>query len=49
MKAYWGSVGIAPRILGLGANGDEWTASRPGRFTHGERAYISLTFVAFIL
>jgi hypothetical protein len=35
MKAYWGSVGIAPRILDLGTR---WrSASRPGRFTPKER------------
>jgi hypothetical protein len=37
MKGYWGSGGIAPRILDLG-NGCEWSASRPGHFTPGERA-----------
>jgi len=33
MKTYWGSGYIAPRILELGNNGNEWSASRPGRFT----------------
>jgi hypothetical protein len=37
MKAYWGSGGIAPRILDLGTlDGGEWLASRPGRFTPRE-------------
>jgi hypothetical protein len=34
MKTYWGSGGIAPRILDLGTRyGGEWSASRTGRFT----------------
>jgi hypothetical protein len=33
MKTYWGSGGIAPRILDLTLDGDEWSTSRPGRFT----------------
>jgi hypothetical protein len=37
MKTYWGSGGIAPRILGI-ATKWEWSASRPGRFTPRERA-----------
>jgi hypothetical protein len=35
MKVYWGSGGIAPHIL---RPGGEWSASRLGRFTPGERA-----------
>jgi len=31
----WGSEGIAPHLLNLGTNGDEWSASRPGRYTIG--------------
>jgi hypothetical protein len=39
MKAYWGSGGIAPlNSLASALNGDEWLASRPGRFTPKERA-----------
>jgi hypothetical protein len=38
MKAYWGSGGIAPRILTSAQDGGEWSASRPGRFTPWERA-----------
>jgi hypothetical protein len=38
MKTYWGSGGIAPRILDLGLDGGEWSVSRPGRFTPRERA-----------
>jgi hypothetical protein len=38
MKAYWGSGGITPRILNLGTNADEWSASPPGSFTTRERA-----------
>jgi hypothetical protein len=34
MKVYWGSGGIAPRILDRG----EWSASRPGRFSPRARA-----------
>jgi hypothetical protein len=33
MKAYWGSEGITPRIIDLGIDGGEWSASRIGRFT----------------
>jgi hypothetical protein len=33
-----GSGGIAPCIVNFGARGGEWLASRPGRFTPGERA-----------
>jgi hypothetical protein len=38
MKTHWGSGGIAPRILDLGTRWDEWSDSRPGRFTPRERA-----------
>jgi len=38
MEACWGSEGIAPRILDLGTRCSEWSASRPGRFIHRERA-----------
>jgi hypothetical protein len=33
MKTYWGS-GSTPSALG----GDEWSATRPGRFTPGEKS-----------
>jgi hypothetical protein len=39
MRAYWGSGGIAPRILDLGTTGHECSASRPVRFTPRERAH----------
>jgi hypothetical protein len=39
VKAYWGSGGIAPRILWpRQLDGGEWSASRPCRFDAGERA-----------
>jgi hypothetical protein len=38
MKAYWGSGGIAHAFLTSALDGGEWSASRPGRFTHWERA-----------
>jgi hypothetical protein len=38
MKAYWGSVCISPRVLNLGTDGGEWSASRLGRFTPREEA-----------
>jgi hypothetical protein len=38
IKAYWGSAGIAPRILTSVLDGVEWSASRPGRFIPRERA-----------
>jgi hypothetical protein len=39
MKAYWGSGGIAPRILLTSAlDRGEWSASRPCRFTPREGA-----------
>jgi hypothetical protein len=33
-----GSGGIAPLFLTLALDGGEWSASRPDRFTPGERA-----------
>jgi hypothetical protein len=36
MKTHWGIGGIPPRILDL--DGDEWSASHPGRFTVTEKA-----------
>jgi hypothetical protein len=30
-KTYWGSGGIAPRILNLRTCGGKWSVSRPGR------------------
>jgi hypothetical protein len=36
MKAYWGMELHA--FLTSGLDGGEWSASRPGRFTPGERA-----------
>jgi hypothetical protein len=38
MEGYWGSGAIASRILNLGARWGELSASRPGRFAHGEIA-----------
>jgi hypothetical protein len=38
MKTYWESGGIAPRIHYFGTRRGEWSASRTGRFTPGERA-----------
>jgi hypothetical protein len=39
MKAYWGSVGVAPtHSLASALDGSVWSASRPGRFTLRERA-----------
>jgi hypothetical protein len=38
MKTYWGSGGIAPRILDLGTRWRSVSVSRPSRFTPGERA-----------
>jgi len=38
MEAYWGSGGIAPRILTSVLDGCEWSPSRSGRFTPRERA-----------
>jgi hypothetical protein len=40
MKSYWGSGGIALRILDLDTRW-EWSASRPGRFTPRERAPVT--------
>jgi hypothetical protein len=33
-----GSGGIVPQFLTLALDGGEWSVSRPGRFTPGERA-----------
>jgi hypothetical protein len=38
MKTYWGSGGIAPRILTSALDEGEWSASRSGCFTSTERA-----------
>jgi hypothetical protein len=38
MKIYWGSGGIAPRILDLALDGGEWLPSSPSRSTLRERA-----------
>jgi len=32
MKTYWGSGGVAPRIVNLGIKRGEWSASRPSHF-----------------
>jgi len=37
MKTYWGSGGIDPRILNVGADGGRWSVSRAGRFISGIR------------
>jgi len=42
MEAYWGSGGIAPRLLDLATDGGEWSASRPGRFTSGKGPLIPI-------
>jgi hypothetical protein len=34
----WRRVSIVPLFLTLAVNEDEWSASRPGHFTPGERA-----------
>jgi hypothetical protein len=39
MKTYGGSGCIAPQFLTSALDGGEWSASRPGRFTPGERAH----------
>jgi hypothetical protein len=36
VKTYGGSGGIAPPFLTPALAGDEWSASRPGRFTPWE-------------
>jgi len=38
VKVYGGSRGIAPFILTLTLDGEEWLALRPGRFIPGQRA-----------
>jgi len=39
MRTYWGSGGIAPRILlTLALDGGEWSASHTDRYTPRERA-----------
>jgi hypothetical protein len=52
MKAYWGSAGIAPRILDLGTRyGGKCSDSHPGRFipkegapgTHWIECWVGLT------
>jgi len=40
MMAYWGSGGIAPRILDPSTKGGECSASRPGRFTLGKEPLV---------
>jgi hypothetical protein len=37
----WGTESIAPLILISTVDGDEWSASRPGRFTHGDIAPVT--------
>jgi hypothetical protein len=37
-EGVWVSGGIAPTFLTLALDGGEWSASRPGHFTAGERA-----------
>jgi hypothetical protein len=37
-KIVWGSGGIALSFLTSALDGSEWWASRPNRFTPGERA-----------
>jgi hypothetical protein len=38
MKVYGGVDAYIHIVLDSALDGDEWTASRPGRFTPGERA-----------
>jgi hypothetical protein len=38
MKTYWGRGGIVHACLTSVLDGGEWSASRTGRFTPGERA-----------
>jgi hypothetical protein len=45
MKTYWGSGGIAPRILDLALDGGEWSASRPGRFTSQGKSPWSISVI----
>jgi hypothetical protein len=43
MKAYWGSGGIAARIVTSALDGGEWSASRPDRFApHGKSPWYPL-------
>jgi hypothetical protein len=42
MKAYWGSGGIAARILISALDGGEWSASRPSRFIPRERGVVPI-------
>jgi hypothetical protein len=39
-EGVWGSGCIDPHFLTSALVGGEWSASRPGRFTSGERAPI---------
>jgi len=39
-KEYSGSRGTAPLIFNPALDGDEWSTSRPGRFTPGKRTSI---------
>jgi hypothetical protein len=41
IKAFWGSGGIAPRILSWSLDGGEWSASHLGRFTLRGRAPVT--------
>jgi len=36
-ESLWRSVGVHPHILNL--DRDEWSASCPGRFTHGKEPW----------
>jgi hypothetical protein len=46
MKTYGGSGGIAPPFLTSTLDGDEWSASRPCRFTLRERAPVPIGWEA---
>jgi len=38
MKAYWGMEVLRHPFLTSGLEGGEWSTSRPGRFTPGEKS-----------
>jgi hypothetical protein len=40
MEAFRGSGGIAPRILDLGFNGGEWSASRSAALPPGKESLV---------
>jgi hypothetical protein len=46
MKAYWGSGGMTTHSLTSALDGGEWSASRPGRFTPGEKPLVTIGYEA---